>query len=1317
MPQSPYLLLLWAFVISLIYGLGVAFLRKRIHIDWQLRKLRDVTWFVCTTVLVSALLAVLSVSSSSLTGAMPRSDILRAIFDWWIGETVGVLTVTPFLLIFVMPALKRFAEGQKVRLPARRSFPHPTLSAFGQAASIVLTLYLVFGAPALAEFHPLFLISLPLIWIALQRGFKGISVALLALNSGVVLALWLFRFGPVQLGELELLMIVNCIVGLLMGAVVTERKQADLTLFESEAKYRALVDGISDGFYISDLHSTLTFANHALARILGFKDPEAVIGHSFLDFVPPDKAAGLAEQYQAAMQAGKESSLITTEVIRQDGANIYIEIVPQTIVEDGRSLGGRGTVRDITGRRRTESERQSLLEIMQGLASIESLDKLLDLIRQSLAKVIYAENFFVVFKNKDTGLFEEVYAVDKYDPAMPPSKLEKSMVSYVFRTGEPLLLTQAKFEELVMRGEAELIGTQPAIWMGAPLKTPQETIGVIAVQNYDTPDCYSERDMDFLTSVSAQVAQVIERKRTEEAMYKSEEKYRGLVTKISDGIFVTDDTGTLTFVNPTLARIHGFDHPDQMLGRTFQEFIAPPMLNEAGKYFKQVIEGILPQAALTTELIRPDGTRAFIEVKAVSILQEGQIVGSQGVVRDITERKQAEEALRKSEEKYRSIFENTQDVYYETLVDGTVLEVSPSIELTSKGQYHREDLIGRSMYAFYADTKDRDALIAAIQKTGRVTDFEATLKNRDNSLISCSISAKIQFDANGNPEKIIGSMHDISERKQREEEIRSRTDELTTLYRLSRALSDANDLVNVIDLVNRNAVESVHTTFACIALLENGELVPRSGYPVRNQEEHFRIGDRQPISSLPACQRIMEKNEPVILHAGSPEVTNAERALLLLDFARSVCLVPLRVGDASQVSRPALGLLILGEARQEKREPFTPEKIHLARSIGDQAASAIHRLLLREQTERRFQQLTALNNIERAISSTFDLHISLGLLLKHVTGQLGVDATDILLFNPDSLSLEFSAGHGFRTKSFEQAHLRLGEGYAGQAAFKREIVHIPDLAGQHDNPRLEKHLADEQFVSYYGVPLISKGQIMGVLEIFQRARLEPDKEWLDFLGTLAGQAAIAIDSVMQFDNVQRSNNELAQAYDETIEGWSHALDLRDKETEGHTQRVTHMTVNLARTFGLSDAELVQVRWGALLHDIGKMGVPDGILLKPGPLTDEEWKSMKKHPGFAYDMLSPIHYLRNAIDIPYCHHEKWDGTGYPRGLKDQQIPLAARIFAVVDVWDALTSDRPYRQAWSKEKTRQHIQAVVGTHFDPQVVKTFFLKNGENRSMVP
>jgi putative nucleotidyltransferase with HDIG domain len=228
------------------------------------------------------------------------------------------------------------------------------------------------------------------------------------------------------------------------------------------------------------------------------------------------------------------------------------------------------------------------------------------------------------------------------------------------------------------------------------------------------------------------------------------------------------------------------------------------------------------------------------------------------------------------------------------------------------------------------------------------------------------------------------------------------------------------------------------------------------------------------------------------------------------------------------------------------------------------------------------------------------------------------------------------------------------------------------------------------------------GEVKGVLEVFHRSPLEPDNEWFNFLDALGRQAALAIENVTLFESLQRSNSELSLAYDATIQGWSHALDLRDKETEGHTQRVTELTLKLAKTFGLSEEEIVQVRWGALLHDIGKMGVPDEVLLKPGPLSEDEWVLMRKHPVYAFEMLSPIRYLRKALDIPYCHHEKWDGTGYPQGLKGNQIPLVARIFAVVDVYDALRSNRPYRPAWTEEKALEYIKASSGTFFDPRVV---------------
>ena len=178
-----------------------------------------------------------------------------------------------------------------------------------------------------------------------------------------------------------------------------------------------------------------------------------------------------------------------------------------------------------------------------------------------------------------------------------------------------------------------------------------------------------------------------------------------------------------------------------------------------------------------------------------------------------------------------------------------------------------------------------------------------------------------------------------------------------------------------------------------------------------------------------------------------------------------------------------------------------------------------------------------------------------------------------------------------------------------------------------------------------------------------------------------------------------------ELYDATLEVWSSALDLRDKEAKGHTQRVTEMTVELAKLMGVRNQELENIRRGALLHDFGNITIPENILYKEGELTVEEWVTIHLHPYTAFEMLEHIVYLRPALEIPYRHHERWDGSGYPRGLKGEQIPLAARIFSVVDVYDSLTSDRPYRSAWSKESAKEYIQDNTGKLFDPKVVELF------------
>lgn len=259
-----------------------------------------------------------------------------------------------------------------------------------------------------------------------------------------------------------------------------------------------------------------------------------------------------------------------------------------------------------------------------------------------------------------------------------------------------------------------------------------------------------------------------------------------------------------------------------------------------------------------------------------------------------------------------------------------------------------------------------------------------------------------------------------------------------------------------------------------------------------------------------------------------------------------------------------------------------------------------------------------------------------------------------------------------------------------------------------EDPRFEQQasVAAYQLLSILCAPLKVKDNLIGVIYVDNRAQKGIfTSDELELISTFANQAAVAIDNARLFESLQASNEELQEAYSATLEGWVRALDLRDRETEGHTKRVTVLTEKLARKMGLDEARLIHIQRGSLLHDIGKMAIPDGILLKPAALTPEERTLIQKHPVYAFEMLSPIRFLTPALDIPYCHHEKWDGSGYPRGLSGEAIPLAARIFAVIDVWDALVSDRPYRKGLKPADVKQRIREDAGSHFDPDVVEAF------------
>lgn len=376
------------------------------------------------------------------------------------------------------------------------------------------------------------------------------------------------------------------------------------------------------------------------------------------------------------------------------------------------------------------------------------------------------------------------------------------------------------------------------------------------------------------------------------------------------------------------------------------------------------------------------------------------------------------------------------------------------------------------------------------------------------------------------------------------------------------------------------------------------------------------------------------------------------------------------------------------------------------REISDRVKATEKIQNLNAELRRRLAHVQSLRRIDMAITNSVDVRLVLDIFMDQLVQDLDIDAVAVLLYESVTQVLRPAVGRGFTGELRHRSRLALGDGPSGRAALEQRSVFLPDLGAEPGRGAAVDPDQQEDFASFMAVPMLAKGQLQGVIELYARSPLAPSDEWLEFLETYADQGAIAIENAQLLRSLERSNIELQRAYDRTIEGWANALDLKDEDTAGHSKRVTEMTVKLARRLGVGADELVHIQRGALLHDIGKMGIPDEILLKKGPLSERQFEVMKQHPVYAYELLSPIEFLRPAIDIPYCHHERWDGTGYPRGLKGDQIPMAARIFAVVDVYDALTSDRPYREAWTPEAAKTHIREGVGTHFDPAVGAAFF-----------
>jgi PAS domain S-box-containing protein/putative nucleotidyltransferase with HDIG domain len=738
---------------------------------------------------------------------------------------------------------------------------------------------------------------------------------------------------------------------------------------------------------------------------------------------------------------------------------------------------------------------------------------------------------------------------------------------------------------------------------------------------------------------------------TANLLSESEGRFETLARISPVGIFRADLKGENTYVNPRMCEISGLSFKESM-GDGWLNGIHPEDRGGVIEEWKAYIEEKRRSIA-EYRYLRPDGSIVWVIGEAVPERNgEGKIIGYVGTITDITVIKEAEAAIMESEGRFETLAQISPVGIFRTDPVGSTTYVNPRWCEISGMSY--EQAMGDG-WLEGVHPEDRARLITEWENsTLEEQESKASYRFvRPDSSISWVIGQSVpEKDRKGKVRGYVGMITDITELKQAETAI---VESEARFRHLFFASPDAIYLLDPHDAETPWSIVDCNKAACQMSGYSHDELVGQSIYLLdvnkRTDEE------------------LVEYLESVREHDVYPFET--------VQRHKDGHLYPVEITTS---------MVIYGG-----REMVLGIDRDISKRKEEEAARV-----------KRAVELETLYQTSLEVNAQVELDELLQAILVRAITLVGANAGALYLMQEDDKSLEAVQLHNIRDIPI-RFKVDIGEGMIGTVAQTREVVIIEDYQTW---PHRIERLEGVNFHRTMGVPMKLQNRVIGVLGIIDRQN--PGEFTLDeirLVSLFAEQAALAIENRQLYQGLQQSNLELSTAYEATIEGWSRALDLRDKETEGHTLRVTDLTLKMAKALGVSEDQMLHIRRGALLHDIGKMGVPDRILLKPDVLTDDEWEIMREHPVFAYEMLSKVEFLVPSLDIPYCHHEKWDGTGYPRQLKGEEIPLVARIFAVADVFDALTSDRPYRPAWSGGRALEYIRLQSGKHFDPAVVSLF------------
>jgi len=734
-----------------------------------------------------------------------------------------------------------------------------------------------------------------------------------------------------------------------------------------------------------------------------------------------------------------------------------------------------------------------------------------------------------------------------------------------------------------------------------------------------------------------------ERMRAEVALRESEAKFRAVVENSNDGILFGDANAVIHYRSPSYSRINGYTD-EERVGHSGFETVHPNDADDLHRWWAKLIEH--PETTHKTEyrILHKDGKWRWIETSGQNLLSNPDIHSIVVTSRDITEHKQAEEALQESEARLRAVVQTANDAIITMDMQGSIVDWNAAAEMIFG--YSADEALGKPVNQI-VPKQFREQMHHRVERThtsnerhiiGKMIEVSGLAKDGREFPIEMSL-AEWKTQAGNFFTAII---RDISERKQAEEQI-------SQSEKKYRELFEVNKDGIAIFLLNPHGPPG---TF-----VEVNEAAPQMlGY---TREEMLQL-------------------TPTALE---PNVTQEQ----------------LQIRQAGFDSKGAASFETI--LQHKNGHPVFAE--FSAQMIQYEGKPAIMNIV-RDITKRkqRENELRAIATLSAALRTAPTRAEMLPVIIEEINILLNSDAATVEIIDQQTGNVTTEVANGLWT-NLAGARQAKGTGINAIISQTLEPYITHDLE---NDPNIFYHeWARAGIRGSAGVPLIAQDELIGFIWVGRKTDISELEVRL--LASVTDIAANAIYRATLHEQTQKDAADLALAYDTTLEGWARALELRDHETEGHTRRVVQTTLDLARIMGIRESEMENVRRGALLHDIGKMGIPDSILLKPGALDDDEWKTMRQHPEYAYKLLEPIEYLRPVLDIPYCHHERWDGTGYPRKLKGEQIPLEARIFAVVDVWDALTSDRPYRLAWSKEKSLAYIAEQRGGYFDPEIVEAF------------